>query len=65
MYAIVHTRPNIAFALRKLSQYITDPSEAYWTYLKAIMRYVRLLLDLQIRFGPSDEVGLVVYTDAD
>ena len=27
MYAMVYTRPDLAFALGKLSQYIQDPSE--------------------------------------
>ena len=29
MYTMVHTRPDLAFVLRKLSQYIQDPSEAH------------------------------------
>ena len=68
MYAMVHTRPDIAFALGKLSQHMQDPSEAHWTYLKALMRYVRSSLDLRLRFGrrqDQDNLDLVVYTDAD
>ena len=29
MYAMVHTRPDIAFALRKLSQHMQNPSEQH------------------------------------
>ena len=65
MYAMVHTRPDIAFALGKLSQHMQDPSEAHWIYLKALMRYVRSSLDLRLRFGQTKNPGLVVYTDAD
>jgi hypothetical protein len=65
MYAMVHTRPDIAFALGKLSQHMQDPSEAHWTYLKALMRYIRSSLDLRLRFGRTENASLVVYTDAD
>ena len=75
MYAMVHTRPDLAFALGKLSQYMQDPSESHWTYLKALLRYVRSSVGLQLRFGPrtnSTESSydrtkskLTVYTDAD
>jgi hypothetical protein len=65
MYAMVHTRPDIAFALGKLSQYMQDPSERHWTYLKALMRYVRSSLMLRLRFGPGKDMDLAVYTDAD
>jgi hypothetical protein len=65
MYAMVHTRPDIAFALGKLSQHMQDPSERHWTYLKALMRYVRSSLSLRLRFGRGRNLDLVVYTDAD
>jgi hypothetical protein len=65
MYAMVHTRPDIAFALGKLSQHMQDPSERHWTYLKALMRYVRSSLCLRLRFGRGRNPDLAVYTDAD
>ena len=42
-----------------------DPSEAHWTYLKALMRYVRSSIDLQLYYGPRTKSKLTVYTDAD
>jgi hypothetical protein len=65
MYAMVHTRPDLAFALGKLSQYMQDPSESHWTYLKALMRYVRSSIDLRLYYGPRTKSKLTVYTDAD
>lgn len=65
MYAMVHTRPDIAFALGKLSQHMQNPSEKHWTYLKALMRYIRSSLCLRLRFGHGTNLDLAVYTDAD
>jgi hypothetical protein len=65
MYTMVHIWPDIAFALRKLSQYIQNPSEKHWTYLKALMRYIQSLLCLQLRFGQGTNPDLTVYTDTD
>jgi hypothetical protein len=64
MYAMVHTRLDIVFTLGKLSQYMQDLSERHWTYLKALMRYVRSSLILRLRFGPGKDMDLVVYTNA-
>src|SRR5258708_21017846 len=75
MHAMLHTRPDLAFALGKLSQYMQDPSELHWTYLKALLRYVRSSIDLRLRYGPRidstesthdrTKPKLTVYTDAD
>jgi hypothetical protein len=65
MYAMVHTRPNIAFVLGKLSQYMQDPSEKHWIYLKALMRYIRSTIHIRLRFGHGGSPKLMVYTDAD
>ena len=65
MYTIMYIYPNIAFALRKLSQYIQDLSKRYWIYLKALIRYIRLSVYLQLRFRYRKSPNLIVYTNAD
>jgi hypothetical protein len=41
MYSIVYTRPNIAFLVRRLGQYIADPAEYYSHAIKGLLRYLR------------------------
>ena len=41
MYAMVFTRPDIAFVLGKLSQYMSDPAEHHGHALKHLFRYLR------------------------
>ena len=65
IYAMVYTRPDLAFALGKLSQHMQNPSENHWAYLKALMRFVRLTVHFKLRFGPTRNSKLAVYTDAD
>ncbi|KAI1668818.1 hypothetical protein L13192_06277 [Pyrenophora tritici-repentis] len=67
MYAMVFTRPDIAFVLGRLAQYMRDPVEMHGTALKNLMRYLRSTVKQKIRFGPGgdhqNEFG--IYTDAD
>ena len=63
MYAMVYTRPDIAFALGRLSQYMQDPAEHHSNALKRLMRYLRSSIRARIKFGPSG--GLVTFSDAD
>jgi hypothetical protein len=63
MYAMIYTRPDIAFALGRLSQYNQDPTELHAQGLKRLMRYLRSTTKNRISFGPKG--NLVVYSDAD
>jgi hypothetical protein len=67
MYAMVHTRPDICFALGKLSQYMSDPAEHHGKALKSLQRYLRSSLNTAIQYGHGDQNahGLIGYTDAD
>jgi hypothetical protein len=65
MYTIVHTRPNIVFALGKLSQYMQNPSEQHWTYLKGLIRYLRSTINLKLYYRLKGHAKLSLYTDAD
>ncbi len=40
IYAMVYTRPDIAFALRRLSQYMQDLVEHYAQALKCLLYYL-------------------------
>ena len=51
MYAVIHTRPDICFALGRLSQYLSDPAEHHESALKTLLRYVRSTIDLGIIYG--------------
>ena len=40
MYAMLGTRPDIAFAITTLSQFSSNPGPAHWNALKRVMRYL-------------------------
>ena len=40
MYAMLGTRPDIAYAVSKVSQYSTNPNATHWTAVKRIFRYL-------------------------
>ncbi len=65
MYAAIHTRPDIAFALNRLSQYLSDPAEHHGHALKKLLRYIRSTIDLGITYGTSGSMELVGYSDSD
>ncbi len=65
MYAAIHTRPDIAFALNRLSQYLSDSAEHHEHALKKLMQYVRFTIDLGITYEVSGSMKLVEYSDSD
>lgn len=65
MYAMIYTRPDIAFVLGKLSQYMQDPAEHHRAGLNRVMRYLRSTVQHRICFRPAQESRLQVYSDAD
>ncbi|KAI1005576.1 hypothetical protein K3495_g2643 [Podosphaera aphanis] len=65
MYAMALTRPDIAFALGKLSHYMSDPAQHHGSALKNLMRYLKATVSQKLRYGPGRGTQFSVYSDAD
>ena len=64
MYAMICTRPDIAYAVGVVSRYMSNPGKKHWEAVKGIMRYLIGTKKLCICFG-RNEACVVGYTDAD
>ena len=66
-YMSTATRPHIAAAVGRLSQYMLRPSKDSWMGVKRVMRYLKGTLKYGLQFSPGkeDEPELVGYSDAD
>ena len=64
MYAMVCTRPDIAYAVGVVSRFMKNPGKAHWEAVKWILRYLKGTSTSCLCFGNGDPV-LQGYTDAD
>ena len=68
MYAMVGTRPDIAFAVGAVSRYASNPGDEHWRAVKRILRYLKGTAEKGLLFsGSTTSVGVNVigYSDAD
>jgi len=66
MYAMIFTRPDIAFTVGKLSQSMSDPAEHHGHALKHLFRYLKSTAHQKLRYSPGGaHKHFVVYSDAD
>ncbi|KAL6323545.1 hypothetical protein AAG906_039125 [Vitis piasezkii] len=63
MYAMVCTRPDIAYAIGVVSHFLSNPGRHHWEAVKWIMRYLRGTSKLKLTFGGGKPI-LVGYTDS-
>ncbi|CAL1362597.1 unnamed protein product [Linum trigynum] len=63
---LVYTRPDIAYSVNKLSQYMHSPKSSHWQCVKRLLRYVSgtLTHGLSIRRSPG-ALSLSAFADAD
>ena len=64
MYAAVATRPDIAFAVSILSQFLDNPGTLHWEATKRVFRYLAGTKNYQLMYG-GERHDLEGYTDAD
>ncbi|KAF3620144.1 putative disease resistance RPP13-like protein 1-like [Capsicum annuum] len=59
------TRPDIAYEVNKLSQFMQAPSDLHWKAVKRVLRYLCGTIQLGLRVTPIKDFNLHVYSDAD
>ena len=65
MYAAVHTRLDIAYVIERLNQFFSDSTKQHDEDLKHLLRYIRFIINLELRFENSENNKVIEYSDFD
>ena len=64
MYAMLGTRPDIAYAVSVLSQFMQEPRLEHWQALKRVLRYLKGTSHYKLTYDGRLSSQLVGYTDS-
>jgi hypothetical protein len=59
------TRPDVAFAVNKVSQFMQDPRDTHWTAVKRILRYLKSTFHHHLYIHKSSSTNLTAYSESD
>ncbi|KAG7563868.1 Integrase catalytic core [Arabidopsis suecica] len=65
MYAMIGTRPDLAYAICLVRRYMSRPGSMHWEAVKWIMRYLKGSQDLNLVFTKEKEFRVTGYCDSD
>ena len=65
IYLMTCTRPDLSYAVGKLSQYLLELRQQHWVAAKHILKYLRGTSHYELRYQKSEELGILAYSDAD
>ena len=65
LYASIGTRPDIAFAVTRLSRYNANPTDEHHKYAQYILKYLKGTIKTRILYDGSSHAGLIGYSDSD
>jgi hypothetical protein len=65
IYAMICTRPDIAYAVIRLSQYMSNPTPQHVKAAKYVLRYLIGTQEYAIQYNGRSDSGLIGYSDAD
>ena len=59
------TRPDLAYPVSVLSQFMTQPHYNHWLAAKGVLRYLQGTSNFGVSYSDSFDVSLTGYTDSD
>jgi hypothetical protein len=64
MYSMLCTHPDVSYALCATSRYQSNYGEAYWTFVKNILNYLRRTKEAFLVFESEEKLVVKGYSDA-
>ena len=64
MYAMICTRPDVAFAISLTSRYQANPGESHWAAVKTILKYLKRTKEMFLVYGGEEDLVVRGYADA-
>lgn len=65
MYAMVGTRPDIAYAVGLISRFMSKPGVMHWEAVKWLLRYIKGSLDLNLVYTKDKDFDVQGFCDSD
>ncbi|CAA7045319.1 unnamed protein product [Microthlaspi erraticum] len=65
MYAMIGTRPDIAYAIGLVSMFMSKPGMMHWEAVKWLLRYIKGSSDLEVVFTKNKNFNIQGYCDSD
>lgn len=65
MYLATHTRPDIAYSVGKVAQYMANPRKQHWTAVKHIFRYLHGTIDGILFERQNGGINIEGFSDSD
>ena len=62
---LAHTRPNIAYSVSVISQFMLNPREIHLQAVYQVLYYLKAHPGKRILFKKTSDIALAIYTDAD
>jgi len=59
------TRPDLAFSVNKVCQFLHAPTTVHWTAVKRILRYIKYTVDFGLKIERSQSTLISAFSDAD
>jgi hypothetical protein len=64
MFAAVVSHPDVAYSVRKLAQYSSNPGQGHWNLVKCVLQYLNTTRNWELDLG-GEHTCLHMYCDAD
>lgn len=65
MYAMLGTRPDLAFSVTRLTKFASNPSKQHLRLAQYVLRYLRGTKDYVLCYDSASNSGLIAYSDSD
>ena len=65
MYAMLATRPDLAYVVGIVNRYMSNPGRKHWEVVKHILWYLRGTKDARLTYGSNNSTKVEGYIDSD